>query len=171
MDPTAWLEPLPSGVRWEDLRLPESSRLALTALAERGARGVVALFSGPRSTGKSVAAAALAARLGRDAYRIDMTRVVSTYIGETEKNIERVFADARAAGSVLFFDEADALIGKRSGVRDAHDRYANQEIAYLLQRIEAHAGVVILATNLKQDIAPAVVKRSQATVAIPRRMS
>lgn len=121
--------------------------------------GVNALFSGPSGTGKTLAAEIVAYELGFDLFRIDLSAVVSKYIGETEKNLDRVFAAAANANAVLFFDEADALFGKRSEVKDAHDRYANIEIAYLLQKIEQFDGVAILATNLKQNLDEAFTRR------------
>ena len=129
--------------------------------------GVVALFSGPSGTGKTLAAEVVAAELGLDLYRLDISTVVSKYIGETEKNLEQVFTAASAGEVVLFFDEADALFGKRSEVSDAHDRYANIEVAYLLQRLEAHDGLVVLATNLQQNIDPAFLRRIDVLVAFP----
>ncbi len=142
-----WLERLSSGVHWEDLRLPGSSRALLEGLARPVTGRRLALFSGPRGTGKTLAAEALASRLGLQAYRIDLSRVVSKYIGETEKNIDRVFDDAEAEQALLFFDEADALFGKRTDVTDAHDRYANIEINYFLARLETFEGLAVLATN------------------------
>ena len=121
--------------------------------------GVNALFAGPSGTGKTLAAEIVACELGLDLFRIDLSAVVSKYIGETEKNLDRVFAAATNANAVLFFDEADALFGKRSEVKDAHDRYANIEIAYLLQKIEQFNGVAILATNLKQNLDEAFTRR------------
>ena len=115
-------------------------------------RGAVALFRGPPGTGKTMAASVVANAIGLPLYRIDLAGLVSKYIGETEKNLERLFAAAAASDVVLFFDEADALFGKRSEVSDAHDRYANIETSYLLQRIEAQDGAVILATNLQDNI-------------------
>jgi hypothetical protein len=129
--------------------------------------GVVALFSGPSGTGKTLAAEVVAAELGLDLYRLDISTVVSKYIGETEKNLEQVFTAASAGEVVLFFDEADALFGKRSEVSDAHDRYANIEVAYLLQRLEAHDGLVVLATNLQQNIDPAFLRRIDVLVPFP----
>ena len=105
--------------------------------------------------------------LGLDLYKIDLSAVVSKYIGETEKNLERIFTAAENANSILFFDEADALFGKRSEVRDSHDRYANLEIAYLLQRMEQYEGVAILATNLRQNMDDAFVRRLQFVVEFP----
>jgi len=117
-----------------------------------GPKGTIALFAGPAGTGKTEAAEALAGELGLDLYRVDLSRVVSKYIGETEKNLDRIFAQAEAAEAVLFFDEADALFGKRSEVKDAHDRYANAGVGHLLERIESYPGIVILATNLPERI-------------------
>jgi AAA+ superfamily predicted ATPase len=121
--------------------------------------GVTALFAGPSGTGKTLAAEVIARELGYDLFRIDLSAVVSKYIGETEKNLDRVFAAAEYANAVLFFDEADALFGKRSEVKDAHDRYANIEIAYLLQKMEQFDGLAILATNLKQNLDDAFARR------------
>lgn len=129
--------------------------------------GVSALFTGPSGTGKTMAAEIIAGELGLDIYRIDLAAVVSKYIGETEKNLERIFTSAADANAVLFFDEADALFGKRSEVRDAHDRYANIEVAYLLQRMESYEGLVILATNLRQNMDDAFVRRLQFIVDFP----
>ncbi len=126
-----------------------------------------ALFVGPKGTGKTLAAEAVATQLGKDLYRIDLSKVVSKYIGETEKNLARVFAAAEDAGAVLFFDEADALFGKRSEVRDSHDRYANIEIGYLLQRLESYEGIAILATNRKKDIDAAFLRRLRYIVEFP----
>jgi len=114
-----------------------------------------------------MAAQILARELGIDLFRIDLARVVSKYIGETEKNLRAVFAEAEARGAILFFDEADALFGKRSEVKDSHDRYANVEVAWLLQRLEQYAGLVILATNRKQNIDPAFLRRLAAVVSFP----
>ena len=133
----------------------------------RGGSGVTALFVGPSGTGKTLAAEAVARELGFDMYRIDLPSVVSKYIGETEKNLDRVFAAAEHANAVLFFDEADALFGKRSEVKDAHDRYANIEIAYLLQKMEQFDGLAILATNLKQNLDEAFARRLTFTVNFP----
>ena len=120
---------------------------------------MTALFAGPSGTGKTLAAEVVARELGYDLFRIDLSAIVSKYIGETEKNLDRVFASAENANAVLFFDEADALFGKRSEVKDAHDRYANIEISYLLQKMEQFDGLAILATNLKQNLDDAFVRR------------
>jgi hypothetical protein len=130
-------------------------------------RGVTALFSGPPGTGKTMAAEILTAELGLDLYKIDLSTVVSKYIGETEKNLERIFHEAERSNAILFFDEADALFGKRSEVRDSHDRYANIEISYLLQRMEAYDGVTILATNLRANLDEAFTRRLQFAVDFP----
>jgi hypothetical protein len=130
-------------------------------------KGVSALFAGPSGTGKTMAADIIARELGLVLYKIDLSGVVSKYIGETEKNLERIFAAAENANAILFFDEADALFGKRSEVRDSHDRYANLEIAYLLQRMEQYEGVAILASNLRQNMDEAFVRRLQFVVEFP----
>jgi hypothetical protein len=130
-------------------------------------KGVSALFAGPSGTGKTMAADIVARELGLVLYKIDLSGVVSKYIGETEKNLERIFVAAENANAILFFDEADALFGKRSEVRDSHDRYANLEIAYLLQRMEQYDGVAILASNLRQNMDEAFVRRLQFVVEFP----
>ncbi len=129
--------------------------------------GVVALFAGQSGTGKTLAAEIIAGELGLDLYKIDLSSVVSKYIGETEKNLERIFSAAAAGNLVLFFDEADALFGKRSEVSDAHDRYANIEVAYLLQRMESYDGLIVLATNLQKNIDQAFVRRIHVSVQFP----
>jgi hypothetical protein len=126
--------------------------------------GVVALFSGPSGTGKTLAAEIVAGELGLDLYKVDLSSVVSKYIGETEKNLERIFGAAAAGDLVLFFDEADSLFGKRSEVSDAHDRYANIEVAYLLQRLESYHGLVVMATNLQRNIDDAFLRRISVAV-------
>jgi hypothetical protein len=171
--------------RWEDLVLPVTQvnileqivthvRHRHTVLADWGfaARtgrglGAAALFAGPSGTGKTLAAEVVAGALRLDLYRIDLSQVVSKYIGETEKNLRRVFDAAEAGGAVLLFDEADALFGKRSEVKDSHDRYANIEVGYLLQRIEAFRGVAILTTNLKDTLDPAFLRRLRFIVQFP----
>jgi len=122
-------------------------------------QGVIALFAGPSGTGKTMAAEAVAVALRHDLYRVDLSAVVSKYIGETEKNLSAAFDEAQRAGAVLFFDEADALFGKRTEVKDAHDRYANLEINYLLQRVETFTGLVILATNRQSALDEAFLRR------------
>ena len=170
---------------WDDLVLPERQRQILAQLvvhvrqrarvygdwgfAARSSRGlgVSALFSGPSGTGKTMAAEVLANELGLDLFRIDLSSVVSKYIGETEKNLRRVFDAAEEGGAILLFDEADALFGKRSEVRDSHDRYANIEVGYLLQRMEAYRGLAILTTNLKDALDPAFLRRLRFVVQFP----
>ena len=130
-------------------------------------KGVNILFSGPSGTGKTMAASIVAHELERDLYKIDLSNVVSKYIGETEKNLSRIFHEAQASNAILFFDEADALFGKRSEVKDAHDRYANIEVAYLLQKMEEYTGIVILATNLSKNLDDAFARRMQHTIEFP----
>jgi MoxR-like ATPase len=170
---------------WADLVLPADRMSQLQGLRDRlrhrdlvhdrwgfgatlgPARGVAALFTGPSGTGKTMAAGVLADALGLELFRIDLAGVVSKYIGETEKNLARVFAAARSSNVVLFFDEADALFGKRTEVRDAHDRYANLEVAYLLQQIESYDGLVVLATNLRKNVDDAFLRRLQFVIEFP----
>jgi SpoVK/Ycf46/Vps4 family AAA+-type ATPase len=128
---------------------------------------VIALLAGNSGTGKTMAADVMANALGLDLYRIDLSAVVSKYIGETEKNLDAIFREAERSNAILFFDEADALFGKRSEVKDAHDRYANIETAYLLQRMEEYSGIVILATNLKMNLDEAFVRRLHFVVDFP----
>jgi SpoVK/Ycf46/Vps4 family AAA+-type ATPase len=128
---------------------------------------VAALFAGPSGVGKTMAADVIARDLRLDLYRIDLAGVISKYIGETEKNLKKVFDAAEAGGAVLFFDEADALFGKRSEVKDSHDRYANIEVSYLLQRMESYTGLAILATNLKGHLDPAFLRRLRYVVDFP----
>ena len=130
-------------------------------------KGLNALFAGPSGTGKTMAAEVIAGDLGLDLYKIDLSTVMSKYVGETEKNLERIFSAARNSNAILFFDEADALFGKRSEVRDAHDRYANVEISYLLQKMEEYDGLVILTSNLSQNMDEAFVRRMHFTVEFP----
>jgi len=129
--------------------------------------GVTMLFSGPPGTGKTMAAEVIAAELSLDLYKIDLSTIVSKYIGETEKNLEQIFGEAQSSNAILFFDEADAIFGKRSEVKDAHDRYANIEISYLLQRMESYNGVTILATNLRANLDEAFTRRLQFAVDMP----
>ncbi|MGV9264243.1 ATP-binding protein [Kitasatospora sp. NPDC003701] len=168
---------LETRVTWEDIVLPEDARRALREIADQLAHrttvyetwgfgervtrglGLGALFAGPSGAGKTMAAEVLAQHLRLDLYRIDLSAVVSKYIGETEKNLGRLFDAAEGGGSILFFDEADALFGKRSEVKDAHDRYANIEVNYLLQRMESHRGLAVLATNLRSALDGAFLRR------------
>ncbi|MBX3010855.1 MAG: ATP-binding protein [Caldilineaceae bacterium] len=170
---------------WDELVLPERQRQTLRAIAihvrqreqvyrtwgfaAKSARGlgISALFAGPSGTGKTMAAEVLANELKLDLYRIDLSQVVSKYIGETEKNLGRVFDAAEAGGALLLFDEADALFGKRSEVKDSHDRYANLEVSYLLQRMESYQGLAILTTNLKSALDEAFLRRLRFVVHFP----
>jgi AAA+ superfamily predicted ATPase len=129
--------------------------------------GYRALFYGPPGTGKTLTATLLGKYTGKDVFRIDLSRVVSKYIGETEKNLSRLFDKAENKNWILFFDEADALFGKRTDIRDAHDKYANQEVSYLLQRIESYNGLVILATNQRSNIDDAFIRRFQTIIHFP----
>ena len=171
--------------RWADIVLPEPQLRTLRQVeahvrhrlrvqeewgfASRTNRGLgtAALFAGPSGTGKSMAAEVLAHELDLDLYRIDLSQVVSKYIGETEKNLRAVFDAAEQGGAVLLFDEADALFGKRSEVKDSHDRYANIEVSYLLQRMEAYRGLAILTTNLKGALDQAFWRRLRFVVQFP----
>lgn len=137
-------------------------------LDRKVAPGYRVLFYGPPGTGKTLTANLLGKSTGRDVYRVDLSLVVSKYIGETEKNLSTLFDKAEHKDWILFFDEADALFGKRTGVRDAHDRYANQEISYLLQRVETYDGLVILASNFMDNIDEAFLRRFQAVIHFPQ---
>jgi hypothetical protein len=172
-------------VGWPDLVLPAAVTGQLRELAARArhrdlvltdwqmrpgggrGRGITALFAGDSGTGKTMSAEVIAGELGLDLYTIDLATVVDKYVGETEKNLERIFAEAGGVNAVLLFDEADAVFGKRSEVRDAHDRYANIESAYLLQRMESFDGLAVLATNLRANIDDAFTRRLDAIVDFP----
>jgi hypothetical protein len=130
-------------------------------------RGISALFTGPPGTGKTLAAEVVAAELQLDLYKVDLSGVVSKYVGETEKNLSRIFQEAETSNAILFFDEADALFGKRTKVSDAHDRYANIETSYLLQRMEAYEGIVVLATNLRENMDEAFTRRIRFIIEFP----
>jgi SpoVK/Ycf46/Vps4 family AAA+-type ATPase len=170
---------------WNDLVLPEQQLETLRQIVvqvrqravvhqlwgfaaryERGL-GLSALFSGTSGTGKTMAAEIIAGALELDLYRIDLASTVSKYIGETEKNLRRIFDAAEESSAILLFDEADALFGKRSDVRDSHDRYANLEISYLLQRMESFRGVAILTTNMPQALDTAFLRRIRFIVPFP----
>jgi ATP-dependent 26S proteasome regulatory subunit len=171
--------------QWQDLVLPDATLERIQELvaaiqhrhvvyndwgfAQRisSGTGVKALFSGASGTGKTMAAGIVANELGYDLYKIELSQLVSKYIGETEKNLDRVFRAVRAANAMLFIDEAEAILGKRSEVKDAHDRYANIEVAYLLQKLEDHDGIVILASNLKRNIDDAFARRMQYVIEFP----
>lgn len=156
-------------------RIEPTARLADTALPEhvwrqlQEARSGVVLFHGPRGTGKTMAAHAIARELGTHLLRIDLSSLVSKSIGETEKHLDAVFADAEQSGAVLLFDEADALFGKRSEVKDSHDRYANIEVSYLLQRLEDFDGIAILTSNARSNIDEAFLRRLRFVVDFPPR--
>jgi ATPase family associated with various cellular activities (AAA) len=168
---------------WEDLILSPQTLQQIhdlqawilhgpTILHEWGMRkklklGYRALFNGPPGTGKTLTASLLGKYTGKDVYKVDISMVVSKFIGETEKNLSNLFARAESKGWILFFDEADALFGKRTSVRDAHDKYANQEVSYLLQRVENYDGLVILSSNLKSNIDDAFIRRFQSIVHFP----
>ncbi|HEY9607296.1 MAG TPA: ATP-binding protein [Allocoleopsis sp.] len=172
-------------VQWEDLVLPEKELAVLQdvaahvrqrskvyeqwGFAAKGTRGlgISALFAGASGTGKTLAAEVLGNALHLDVYRIDLSAVVSKYIGETEKNLRRVFDAAEGGGVILLFDEADALFGKRTEVKDSHDRHANIEVSYLLQRMEAYRGLSILTTNLKTSLDQAFLRRIRFIVQFP----
>jgi AAA+ superfamily predicted ATPase len=170
---------------WDDLVLPDDALVQLREIAQRVAiqhrvwgdwgfgrrlsqgRGVNALFAGPPGTGKTMAAEVLARHLGLDLYKIDLSRVVSKWVGETEKHLDRVFTAAENSNAVLLFDEADALFGKRAEIRDAHDRYANIETSYLLQKMEQYEGIALLATNLMGNLDEAFTRRLTFTIYFP----
>jgi AAA+ superfamily predicted ATPase len=178
-------QPIRTQASWDNLVLPEKEAQTLRTIiaqvrqrakvyeewgfAKTGERGlgISALFSGASGTGKTLAAEVLAHELQLDLYRVDLSSVVSKYIGETEKNLRRIFDAAEIGGAILLFDEADALFGKRSEVKDSHDRYANMEVAYLLQRIESYRGLAILTTNLKNSLDQAFLRRLRFVVQFP----
>src|SRR5690554_1497230 len=168
-------EKLETKLSWEDLILNDTTSEEITELGNwlkynntfleewdmknRVKAGYRVLFHGVPGTGKTLTATLLGKYTKRDVYRIDLSTVVSKYIGETEKNLANLFDKAAHKNWILFFDEADAIFGKRTNVRDAHDKYANQEVSYLLQRVESHPGLVILATNMKSNIDASFTRR------------
>ncbi|MEG2073691.1 MAG: AAA family ATPase, partial [Angelakisella sp.] len=172
----------PRGWTLEDLKLPEVQKQTLRHVCaqvlrrhqvydEWGMEGkfpygkaVAALFVGPSGTGKTMAANILASTLGLSLYRVDLSRVVDKYIGETEKRLEQIFTAAEKSNSILFFDEADSIFGKRSQVKEANDRFANIQVSYILQRLEDYDGVVILASNLRSNIDEAFMRRMRYVV-------
>ena len=129
-----------------------------------GSRGPTSLFAGTDGAAKILAVAALGSELGLDLYRVDLTHMVSKYIGETEKNLARIFEEAAEYDAILFFDEADALFGKRSEVKDTHDRYANMEVAYFFQRVEAYPGLVIISVNTSEGLSEDLLRRLGSVV-------
>ncbi|MFD7320003.1 ATP-binding protein [Streptomyces sp. NPDC059875] len=173
------------GVGWDDLVLPPPTRRQLGELALRArhrdqvlgrwrmrpgggrGRGVIALFAGESGTGKTMSAEVVAAELGMELYVVDLSTVVDKYVGETEKNLERIFVEASEVNGVLLFDEADAIFGKRSEVKDAHDRHANIESAYLLQRMESFDGIAVLTTNLRANLDEAFTRRIDVIADFP----
>jgi SpoVK/Ycf46/Vps4 family AAA+-type ATPase len=175
--PGELLTPLPCPFTWDDIVLAPAVRQHLTELEDQArlrwiiyeewgferlfalGQGVTALFAGPSGTGKTMAAQVLARSLGMDLYRVDLAGVMSKYIGETEKRLKLIFDTCERANVLLFFDEADALFGQRTQVKDAHDRFANIEIDYLLQRMEQFDGIAVLATNRKGDMDAAFLRR------------
>ncbi len=178
-------QPVYASATWQDLILPEPEKEILREIAihvrqrthvyenwgfslksSRGL-GISVLFAGASGTGKTLAAEVLSNELDLDVYRIDLSSVVSKYIGETEKNLRKIFDNAEGSGAILLFDEADALFGKRSEVKDSHDRYANLEVSYLLQRIETYRGLAILTTNLKDSLDQAFLRRIRFIVQFP----
>ena len=170
---------------WEQLVLPLEQKALLRQITDQVAQrnrvydawgfreqmnrglGINALFAGESGTGKTMAAEVIANELQLDLFRIDLSAVVNKYIGETEKNLRKLFDAAEDSGAILFFDEADALFGKRSEVKDSHDRYANIEINYLLQRMESYRGLAILATNMKSALDKAFMRRLRFIVDFP----
>ncbi|HZB76436.1 MAG TPA: ATP-binding protein [Solirubrobacteraceae bacterium] len=176
---------IPPGFTWQDLVVPDRQRELLGSisaylrhrdrvLSEWGyektvarSQGLKVLFAGESGTGKTMSAQVLAAELGLELFRVDLATVVSKYIGETEKNLDRIFNAAEGSNAILFFDEADALFGKRSEISDSHDRYANIEVAYLLQKMEGYPGAVILATNYRRNIDDAFVRRLDFVIDYP----
>lgn len=172
-----------TSMQWEDLVLPNHTLQEIQEILtwlEHGdtllhqwemhksiKAGYRVLFYGPPGTGKTLTATLLGQTTGKEVYRIDLSKVVSKYIGETEKNLANVFDQAENKNWILFFDEADALFGKRTSVNNSHDRYANQEVSYLLQRIEDYPGVVILASNMKGNLDEAFTRRFQAMIHFP----
>lgn len=176
---------IPTKYRWDDIVLPQDRTEQLREIcnhvkyrdrvySEWGfdrklamGKGLCVLFAGPSGTGKTMSADIIAGELSLDLYKIDLSNVVSKYIGETEKNLSRIFDEAETSNAILFFDEADALFGKRSEVKDSHDRYANIETGYLLQRMEEHEGIIILASNFRKNMDEAFIRRLHFTVEFP----
>ena len=169
---------------WRELILPDAQRAELRSISAYlrhrdlvlgdwgygevvASQGLKVLFAGPSGTGKTLAAQVVAGDLGVDVFSVDLATVVSKYIGETERNLDRIFAAAEGSNAILFFDEADALFGKRSEVKDAHDRYANIEVAYLLQRMESYPGAVVLATNYRRNVDEAFLRRLDFAIDFP----
>lgn len=157
----------------ENFKLAPSTLEQLKLLQDRVAasgKGVRALLTGTDGTGKTLAASWISTNIGTDLYRVDLSSVASKYIGETEKNLDRAFNSTNESGLVLFFDEADALFGKRSEIEDAHDRYANIEISYLLERLEQHGGIIVLSTSSSDHIDEVFLRLIDVIVEIKTRI-
>lgn len=179
------MDKIKTAFRWDDIVIPSHSMRQLREIAAAymhrdlvysewgfeskcpSAKGINVLFTGPSGTGKTMASQILANELELDLYRIDLAAVVSKYIGETEKNLNGIFGMAQDGRAVLLFDEADALFGKRSEVKDAHDRYANIEITYLMQRLEEFGGIVVMTTNLNRNLDESLSRRMRYIVEFP----
>ena len=176
------LRTLKTELSWKDLVLPPATLKQLEEVAQwvehrqqvspghpakRLKPGYKALFHGPPGTGKTLTASLIGKRTGRQVYSIDLSALLSKYAGETEKNVELLFEQANQKDAILFFDEADALFGKKTTVKDAHDRYANQEVAYLLQKIEDYEGLIILSANMKNNIDPSFLRRFRFIIQFP----
>ncbi|MBS1614764.1 MAG: ATP-binding protein [Bacteroidetes bacterium] len=175
---------LTTAMNWDDVVLPQTTKSQVqdisawlrhhdklttdSNLSRKIKPGYRVLFYGPPGTGKTLTAAMLGKEFGKPVYRVDLSQIVSKFIGETEKNLETVFRRAERQDWILFFDEADALFGKRTSVQSAHDKYANQEVSYLLQRVEDYAGLLILASNFKNNLDDAFVRRFQNIVHFPQ---
>jgi SpoVK/Ycf46/Vps4 family AAA+-type ATPase len=174
---------MPTGKRLEELNLPPEATSALRSIRDQMralshgtgrtsltgiplVSGMAVLVDGATAAARNAVAEALASDLQRDLFRLDLAAVANTYIGETEKNLDRVFSLAQQAGAVLYFEEADALFGRRTDVKDSHDRYANIEVSYLLQRIEAYQGLALLATNTRENIDSAFLRRIRYVIGL-----
>ena len=175
-DPSTFPQRMTTELEWADLVLSSEVMRQVEEIAvwledsrvEGGTKpGFSSLFAGPSGTGKTLAAALLGKRARLDVFRVDLSRVISKHIGETEKNLARIFDQAERNNWILFFDEADALFGKRTQVADAHDRFANEEVNYLLQRIEQYSGLVILALNMNDGIDKAFARRFRLVIHFP----
>ena len=177
--PSIAARPVPTALTWADLVLDPATRAEIDQIragmkqprelrAGGKKTGYRVLFHGPSGTGKTLTAALLGKELAVPVYRIDLSSLVSKYLGEAEKNLAAVLAEAESLDAILLLDEADALFGQRTAIADAHDRYANQEISYLLQRIEDYSGLVILASNMRQNLDDAFIRRLQAVIEFPK---